>query len=155
VTEDIFRVLVKEEGIKLDPYRDHMGWWTIGIGHLIDRRKGGGLPPWVKPSFPITQTEAEEMCRDDIATMGVGLKNQLHWWENTSDVARSLLVLMAFQLGVGGVLVFKRMLEAVKGGDFDLAAKEMRDSAWWRVQTPQRAERMAQAMETQSLRGLL
>ena len=39
------QMLEAEEGRKRSAYQDHLGYWTIGVGRLIDRRKGGGLSP--------------------------------------------------------------------------------------------------------------
>ena len=36
-------LLIAEEGEKLSAYQDSMGFWTIGVGRLIDARKGGGI----------------------------------------------------------------------------------------------------------------
>ena len=37
--------LRREEGSRPHAYQDHLGFWTIGVGRLIDVRKGGGLSP--------------------------------------------------------------------------------------------------------------
>ena len=37
--------LRREEGSIPHAYQDHLGFWTIGVGRLIDERKGGGLSP--------------------------------------------------------------------------------------------------------------
>ena len=34
--------LRRNEGEVLHAYQDHLGFWTIGVGRLIDKRKGGG-----------------------------------------------------------------------------------------------------------------
>ena len=34
-----------DEGERLTAYQDHLGYWTIGVGRLIDDRKGGGISP--------------------------------------------------------------------------------------------------------------
>ena len=44
--------------------------------------------------------------------------------------ARAVLIEMAYQLGVNGVLNFKRMIESLKARDFEHAATEMLDSKW-------------------------
>lgn len=49
---------------------------------------------------------------------------------------------MAYQLGVSGVLRFRKMLEALRAGDREKAAEEALDSAW-ATQTPERAQRVA------------
>ena len=36
-------MLRRDEGRVRHAYQDHLGYWTIGVGRLIDQRKGGGL----------------------------------------------------------------------------------------------------------------
>lgn len=43
--DPIWRTLETDEGRVPHAYQDHLGYWTIGVGHLIDKRKGGGLTP--------------------------------------------------------------------------------------------------------------
>ena len=40
-----------EEGEVLHAYQDSLGWWTIGVGHLIDGRKGGAIPPEISDAL--------------------------------------------------------------------------------------------------------
>jgi lysozyme len=40
---DIVSILEKEEGFVPHVYKDHLGYWTIGHGILVDERKGGGI----------------------------------------------------------------------------------------------------------------
>lgn len=141
------RLLLRDEGIRLEPYKDHLGFWTVGVGHVIDRRKGGSLPVWVKPSFPLDEAEAKQLLRADIRQKEIGLDGALPWWRGLSDVRKAVLVSMAFQMGVGGVLQFKNTLKAVQEGRWADAAKGMRDSRW-HSQTTERAERLAKAMES-------
>lgn len=143
----VFDTLVREEGVRLDPYRDHRGFWTIGIGHLIDRRKGGSLPSWVKPSFPITREEADEMCRADILAVDLRFSAEIGWWAATTQTARDVLTLMAFQMGVDGVLKFRATLAAIERRDWQGAANHMMASLW-AEQTPARARRMADLLLT-------
>ena len=54
---------------------------------------------------------------------------------------------MAFNLGVGGLFKFRRMITALERGDFDAAANEMVDSAWY-WQVGRRAQRLTKMMRT-------
>jgi lysozyme len=54
---------------------------------------------------------------------------------------------MAFQIGVEGLLRFRRTLAAMQSHDYAGAAAGMRASLWAR-QTPARAERLARVMES-------
>ena len=40
---DLKSQLLREEGAESCAYQDSLGFWTIGVGRLIDSRKGGGL----------------------------------------------------------------------------------------------------------------
>lgn len=54
---------------------------------------------------------------------------------------------MAFQLGRSSLLGFEDTRQKIWDSDWAGAGKEMRNSKWWREDTPERAERMATAFE--------
>jgi lysozyme len=54
---------------------------------------------------------------------------------------------MAFNLGVPGLLKFKRTLAAIRGKEYDRAAAMMLDSRW-ATQVGMRAERLSKMMAT-------
>lgn len=136
----IEELLKREEGFVPHAYKDHLGFWTIGYGKLIDERKGGG----------ITERQALTLLRDDIDERRHALILALPWFPQLDEARQTILIAMAFQMGVDGVLKFKNTLAAVKAGDYVQAAKGIRSSKW-AEQTPGRAERMAKAMETGEL----
>ena len=131
--------LEKEEGFRAHAYQDHLGYWTIGFGTLIDERKGGG----------ISKEEAWYLTKNRLRGIYASLDRWLPWWRNQVDVRKAIIVSMAFQMGSHGLLGFKNTLEMIKTGRFDAAADGRRNSLWGR-QTPNRVERMARAMETGS-----
>ena len=141
-------LLRKDEGLRLSPYQDTEGYWTIGYGHLIDRRRGGELPRWVEAGFPITLQEAEEMLTEDAQKKSA----ELVPWSTLNSISalrKAILISMAFQLGTRGLLRFRRMFAALRVPDWPTVSKEMRDSWWWQnPDTRGRAERLARAMET-------
>lgn len=134
-------LLIREEGFKPYAYQDHLGYWTIGYGKLIDERRGGG----------ITKEEALYLLRNEINAKTAELRAAIPWIDNLDEVRRTILIAMAFQMGVDGVLGFRRTLGEVEVGNYAQAAANMRQSLWY-DQTPSRAERMAIAMETGVLR---
>lgn len=142
----LYRLLKSEEGLRLEPYRDSEGFWTIGYGHLIDSRKGGNLPAWVKPSFPITEQEADEMLKRDI----LNHIEDLHDLIDTStfgEVREAVFGSMVFQMGATTLKAFVNTLKAARENDWAGVAKGIRNSVWYR-QTPKRAERLARAAES-------
>ena len=60
-----------------------------------------------------------------------------------------ILVEMSYQLGVNGVLKFKKMWGALKNEDYTEASKQMLDSRW-AIQTPNRAKKLAEMMRSRA-----
>lgn len=126
-----------EEGFRPAAYQDHLGYWTIGIGTLIDARKGGG----------ISKDAAYFMVGEKVAEIEKGLDKNISWWRDLNDVRQRVLISMAYQMGVPGLLKFKNTLENIETGNYDAAKNGMLASLWAR-QTPARAKRLAERMET-------
>lgn len=129
--------LEREEGRVRHAYQDHLGYWTIGIGRLIDARRGGGL----------TDEEIDYLLANDIARKTAEIETILPWVKSLDEVRRAVLICMAFQMGVTGLMQFKTALAHTRLGDYKGAANSMLDSRW-AIQTPARAQRMAKQMET-------
>lgn len=125
--------LKRHEGFRSAAYQDHLGYWTIGFGRMIDARRGGG----------ISTEEAELMLRNDILRVSTALGGILEG----DPPRRAVLVNMAFQLGVRGLFKFRRMLAAIERRDFEAAAREGLDSQWAR-QTPARARELMEQLRT-------
>jgi lysozyme len=134
--ERIIDRLVADEGEVLHAYQDHMDLWTIGVGRLIDPKKGGG----------ISREESRYLLANDIRKW-LAIAGQWTWFDKLSWQRQGVLVCMLHQLGARGVSNFRKMLEALEKNDFEAAADEMLDSAWYK-QTPARCELMAQIMRT-------
>lgn len=135
---DIHRLaesLCQEEGFRPHAYKDSLGYWTIGYGTLIDERLGGG----------ITEAEARYLLMNRIGAVEVALDRNLPWWRELSEARQQVLAQMCFQMGISRLLGFRKMLAALKAGDFEEAAQEMLDSRWAK-QTPARAARLAAMM---------
>jgi len=135
----IVELLLEEERFVKHAYEDSLGYLTIGIGRLIDKRKGGGL----------SYEEGLYLLHNDIDEKEEELDHRLPWWRELDENRRTVILAMAFQMGVAGLLKFKQTLEAIRSCNWDEAGVRMRRSLWYR-QTPSRAERMARVIETGS-----
>lgn len=129
--------LRRDEGEVLSAYQDHLGFWTIGIGRLIDKRKGGG----------ISRMESSFLLMNDIADKERQVRQRFPWAVSLDPVRFAVLVNMAFQMGIEGLAGFKNTLSMIQGRRFDDAAKGMLQSKWAQ-QTPQRAMRLSEQMRT-------
>lgn len=128
--------LIRDEGLKLTAYQDSLGFWTIGVGRLIDARKGGG----------ITREEAEYLLDHDIERASHAIE-VLPWVAILDRARRGVLINLCFNMGIGGLLGFRKMLAAMKDGQWETAAKELLDSTYAQQVGP-RAYRLAKQLET-------
>lgn len=127
-----------DEGVRKTAYADHLGYLTIGVGRLIDAsRVGAGL----------RDGEIEMLLRNDIMDRLSQLSKRLSWFNELDEARQGVLVNMAFQLGVSGLMGFKTTLDLIGKGRYDEASEQMLKSRW-AGQTPARAKRMAEQMKT-------
>lgn len=129
--------LRRHEGFVGHAYVDTRGLLTIGYGRLIDEQKGGG----------ISVSEGEYLLRNDVQRVMSQVNEKLPWVKDLSDVRQNVLYNMAFQLGVNGLLGFKRTLAHIKAGRYAEAADELLNSKW-ASQTPNRATELSTRMRT-------
>lgn len=127
--------LTKEEGKVKYAYPDHLGYLTIGVGRLIDKRKGGGL----------SDDEINYLLRNDVDKVVNAVQEKLPWVTKLSSNRQAVLYAMAFQMGINGLLGFKNTLKLVEQGRYNEAATNMLKSKW-ATQTPARAKRTAELM---------
>ena len=137
--EKLNKQLRSDEGAEPCVYKDSLGYYTIGVGRLVDSRKGGGL----------SQEEISYLLNNDIANKSEALFAAIPWIVTLPEPVQGALVNMAFQLGVNGLLGFKTTLGLLKDLKFEEAATQMLKSKW-ATQTPNRAKRVAEQVRTQS-----
>ena len=128
-------MLARHEGLELSAYQDHLGYWTIGYGHLIDSRKGG----------KITEGQARVILHADVDEVTYNLVRSYPWFRQLSTTRQMVLQNMCFQLGATGLAGFKNFLDALSHRQWGRAANEMLDSKWAK-QTPERANELAELM---------
>lgn len=119
------------EGLRLTPYTDQFGTVHIGYGHRIDA------------------AEAEQLLAEDLAEARAAAERVVgaDVWSRLDGVRREVLAEAAYVLGPTGLAKFHRMLTAVRAGQYELAASELRDSAW-AAQAPARVDGLAARMAT-------
>jgi len=112
-------------------YKDSLGYSTIGIGRLIDKRKGGG----------ITREEALYLLQNDINNKWNDVKKKFPWVIDQPESVQRALANMAFQMGIENLSEFKNSLAYIKAGDYLKAQANLKASKWF-TQTPNRAARV-------------
>lgn len=130
-------LLIKHEGLRLDLYQCPAGFWTIGVGRNLEANG-------------ISEDEAMLLLQNDINRCEASI-TQLDsfsgFWPALTEARQAVLISMAFNLGMAGLLRFKKMIAALQALDFQQAAEEMLDSQW-ATQVGQRAVELSSMMET-------
>lgn len=140
----VFEQLQIDEGVMYEIYRDHLGYLTFGVGHLITKSD----PEY---GFPVGTTISEERVAQafeadlDIALRECGMLYG-HMWSCFPGEVKEILVNMMFNLGRPRLSKFKKMNGHLEHGDYKNAAVEGRDSRWYR-QVGNRAERLMTRLE--------
>jgi len=129
--------LRRDEGEVLHAYKDSEGYLTLGVGRLIDKRRGGG----------ISLAESAVLLGNDMDAVEAELDLKLPWWRTLDAVRQRVLMNMAFNLGVPGLLKFHSTLKAVRESRWEAAAAGMESSLWHR-QVGARAHRLEAMMRT-------
>lgn len=139
---DLIEQLKRDEGLRLSAYRDSLGLWTIGYGHKMNQV----LTTLTKGNETITEETACSLLEQDIRVASEGV---IHFseMEGLSEVRIAVLINMAFNIGMHGLLEFRKMFLHLRSNEFPEAAYEMRNSLWHK-QVGDRAERLAKQMET-------
>ena len=120
--------ITNDEGCVLSIYEDHLGYKTVGIGHLIIPSD----PEWGrKVGTPVTQTRCDELFFYDINIVLKECEERFHNnWIDWPEEVKLIIANMAFNLGGPRLSKFKKMLAAINKEDYKLASKEGLDSRW-------------------------
>lgn len=140
--ETVEDLLCFEEGYRADPYYCSEGYPTIGIGTRIGP-KGAAL---VNYQMHWSRDVAYAHLREEVKAIEDKIGGY-PWFQRCNGPRRAVLVSMAYQMGVSGLLGFRNTLQLIGAGDYVAAGGGMRQSRWYK-QTPARAERHARVMES-------
>lgn len=136
------------EGYRAEKYVCTGGKTTQGIGHNLDNNPLNEIEKiMIKDLNHWTKPEARFVLSNDIEKCKLMLDNMVRGFNKLDDERQYALVDMCFQLGINGLLKFKKMLKAIEVGDFEEASKQCLDSSYAK-QTPSRANRIARLIKT-------
>ena len=124
--------LKSEEGFRSQAYRDTLGHLTIGYGFNIEAG--------------ITERCAAALMAAQIDEIQAQL-NDYSWFNGLDDVRGSVLLDIAFNAGVGGLLHFPKMLAAIGARNWQGAHDELLDSQAARM-LPHRYQPLANMLLT-------
>ncbi len=144
--EALLKQLKTEEGFRAFIYDDLTGL-PIKRGYTCKGNPTIGYG-WNCASSPISEAEATMILGNRIVFAAKDAASLVPNWVTLDDVRQDTLIDMAFNLGRGGLAAFRKMLTAVNDGQYEVAANEMKDSAWYT-----QVGRRAQVLEAQMRYG--
>ncbi|MBT7628766.1 MAG: glycoside hydrolase family protein [Desulfobacula sp.] len=110
--------LIQHEGERLHPYFCPAGKLSLGIGRNIED-KG------------ISREESRFLLWNDIQESFKYLKRYFPEFSNYPENIQHVMVDMILNLGPGGFLKFRKMIDAIEAQNWPKMAKEMKDSNWY------------------------
>lgn len=130
VITSLKEALKRDEGTKGRPYKDSLGYTTIGVGHNLDRE-------------PLCEAAIEAQLDFDITTKALPLYERLEWLKSAPVGVQQALLNMAFNLGVPGLLKWPHFLDLIQHGNY-LSAREILKGSLYTHQVGKRAARIAE-----------
>lgn len=131
-------LLERHEGRRNVAYKDTKGIWTVGVGHNL--------------LTPISEKAIDVILLDDLAVVEANLNNFLPWWTQHNNARQLAMIDLCFNLGVSRLLGFRKALNAWLNQDYEGAARELKDSAWF-AQVGTRGPRIVEMVRTGLLPG--
>jgi GH24 family phage-related lysozyme (muramidase) len=133
-----------DEGVKYEVYKDHLGYDTFGIGHLItvhDPENGWSVGTDVEEDRVIEAFESD--CESVVRDCHILYED----FDDLPEEAQQIIANMMFNMGRPRLSNFKGMKLGVDNRDWEAAADEMVDSSWYR-QVTNRADRLVVSMRS-------
>lgn len=97
VSDKAIKMIRHHEGVRVKPYQDAIGLWTVGVGHLIG--DGKTLPDeWNRT---LTMGEVDEILRKDLARFEAGVERLCPTGLTQSRF--DALVSISFNFGLGNL----------------------------------------------------
>ena len=140
--ETLRKELELDEGVKYEIYNDHLGYATFGIGHLVidsDPEHGQEI------GTAVSEDRVIEAFNSDVQTVLADCEQLYYGFNVLPEEVQLIIANMMFNMGRPRLSKFKGMKAGVDSQDWNKAADEMIDSAWYR-QVPNRAGRLVKRM---------
>tara|TARA_Y100001938_G_scaffold26328_1_gene35379 strand:- start:178 stop:624 length:447 start_codon:yes stop_codon:yes gene_type:complete len=140
--DELKKEIEADEGVKYEIYLDHLGYPTVGCGHLIqpdDEEYGKEV------GTTITEARCSTLFASDIDGVLADCGRLYATFSDLPEEAQKIIANMMFNMGLTRLSKFKKMKAAIEKSDFKEAANQMHDSKW-RTQVPNRAERLINRM---------
>ena len=117
----------RHEGVRYEPYKDSLGLWTVGVGHLIG--DGKSLPPEWNRTF--SEKEVMDLYDKDYEKHKKQAQSNVPGFSKYDSVGQSALIDLTFNMGPGWPKKFPNTSKKLAAGDTEGAAAGLTDSLWY------------------------
>ena len=140
--EQLRKQLEIDEGCIYEIYLDNLNFATFGIGHLIlesDPENGQEV------GTPVSKDRVIDAFEQDVQTVLSDCAILYPDFDELPEEAQQVIANMMFNMGRPRLSKFKGMKRGVDSRDWNAAADEMVDSAWYR-QVTNRADSLVERL---------
>ena len=120
--ESTLRILKSQEGFRGMPYPDS-GGQSLGYGTRL----------------PLVEPEGDLLLEFRLSKAEAGLRKRWKPYDSQNEHVKQALCIMGYELGVHGVLEFRKTLQLLADGQNEAAVKEALNSTWGK-EVPDRAK---------------
>jgi lysozyme len=125
--DNIKEMLIKNEGLVLQPYRCKNNFLSLGVGRNLDANG-------------ISEDEAMYLLENDIKRVVANLDKNWKVWRSFEPLAQEVCIDCTFQMGITGFMQFRRTRALMEMGAWLEASEEILRSKY-HEQTPARCAR--------------
>lgn len=123
----VMSMIKVHEGVRTRPYKDSLGLWTVGVGHLIG--DGRSLPPEYNREF--SMDEIDRIFAKDYAHHKKAAE-KIPGYDKLDEKGKAALIDLTFNMGPAWYKKWPRLQESLKEGDTEAAASSLENSLWYR-----------------------
>lgn len=143
---NLLESIKENEGFRSYIYKDTLGFETIGYGFKVSSLTSEEIEFNGGSIEPMSEKIAGKILERKVKILSRKVFAALPWLEGKPQNVQDVIIEMAYQLGLDGMLNFKNTLNFIKEGDFTKAGENMRKSRWYN-QTLRRVERLIKKLK--------
>lgn len=143
----IMDMIKRHEGVRTRPYKDSLGLWTVGVGHLIG--DGKSLPQEYNREF--SMNEVDTLFAKDYQEHKAAAQ-KIPGFDKVGNSAKAALIDLTFNMGPAWYKKWPRFSKALAEGDTQSAAASLEDSKWY-TQVGNRAKEIVSLIRSDSPAG--
>lgn len=147
--DQLIEQIKRHEGFRAHSYRCTAGKLTIGYGYnlSVNPLKLSSLELYHAQLVGMGEHEAERLLKLMIAKITDQLEEAMPVINRLDTVRQDILINMTYNMGLVGLLKFKKMITALEKKDYQKASIEMLNSKW-SSDVGHRAQELATQMMT-------